>query len=410
MQVFRSRTRATAIGAIGAISAIVLAGCGGSSSSPSSSGNKSGASNDKKPFTVLMVADFTGPGKAYGAQFQLGAQAAADFLNSTGGILGRQVVVKTVSDNFDATQAVSGLLKYLSSNPKPDLTFAGGGDAETSSMFPILDRNKLLGYSGQYGSGKLWPLAFSTQATTVPVTEHIAQWAKEKGFTKVGIMAVDNAYSHPFATNEQAALKAQGITDSTVFVPATAIDVTSQVSELQSKGVQAVVYSGLTQNMGYAIKARTKLGFNVPWMADLAASSLDLTTIGTPAQLKDVFEINFRPSVSTANVPGLAVMEKYAANHSDIATIGAVPVHIAGLAWDGVLMTARAAEQAKSTNAADIAHALENFGAGATDPNYINYANISYTSDKHQPVKASPDDYPITPIGPIKNGQVQATG
>src|SRR5262249_36625091 len=159
-----------------------------------------------------------------------------------------------------------------------------------------------------------------------------------------------------------------------------------------------VFFEGLTQNFGYAIKARTKLGWTAPWIVDLAASSLDLTTVATPEDLVDVSEINFRPSVAGADVPGLEAMRKYAPNHTDIPPLDAVQVHIAGLAWDGVLMVALAAEQAGSTSAEDIAKALEDFGDGATNENYLNYADISYTEEDHTPVNASPDDYPITPV------------
>ena len=31
-------------------------------------------------------------------------------------------------------------------------------------------------------------------------------------------------------------------------------------------------------------------------------------------------------------------------------------------------------------------------------------------AEDHTPVNASPDDYPITPVGPIKDGQVQTAG
>jgi branched-chain amino acid transport system substrate-binding protein len=399
----------SAVAALVAVT-FLAAGCGDD--------GDSAEGDSSKPFTVLMVADFTGPGKAYGDQFLLGAQAAADYINEEkGGIEGREVVIKTESDNFDATQAASVLTKYLSSNDPPDLTFAGGGDAEVGATFPILQRNGLLGWAGndsggllQNGGAKDLDLQFSTQAPTIPVTEKVAEWIKEQGFTKVGILQAENDYAGQETEYAEKAFADAGLTDTVVTFSQDSVDLTPQVQQLQDSGAEVVFFEGLTQNFGYAIKARTKLGWTAPWIVDLAASSLDLTTVATPEDLVDVSEINFRPSVAGADVPGLDVMRKYAADHTDIAPLDAVPVHIAGLAWDGVLMVANAAEQAGSTKAEDIAKALEDFGDGATDPNYLNYADISYTAEDHTPVNASPDDYPITPVGPIKGGQVQTAG
>ena len=388
--------------------ALLAAGCG--------DGDDAGEGGDTdKPFTVLMVADFTGPGKAYGDQFLLGAQAAVDYINEEkGGIQGREVVIKTESNNFDAAQAASVLTKYLSSNDKPDFTFAGGGDAEVGATFPILQRSGVLGWAGNDSGGLLQNggandlnLQFSTQASTVPVVEKVAEWIKEQGVTNVGILQAENDYASQETEYAQEAFAAAGLTETVVTFSQDSVDLSPQVQELQDSGAEVVFFEGLTQNFGYAIKARTKLGWTAPWIVDLAASSLDLTTVGTPEDLTEVYEINFRPSVAGADVPGVDLLKKYAADHADIATIDAVPIHIAGLAWDGILMVANAAEQADSTEAADIAKALEDFGEGASDPNYLNYAEISYTSDEHVPVTASPDDYPITPVGPIKDGQVQ---
>lgn len=398
-----------------AVVTLLAAGCG---SDDSGSGSGSGDGDSAKPFTVLMVADFTGPGKAYGDQFLLGVQAAADYLNDTrDGIEGREVVVKTESNNFDATQAASVLNKYLSSQDPPDLTFAGGGDAEVAATFPILQRKGLLGWAGndaggllQNGGAKEYSLQFSTQASTVPVTQKVAAWAKGEGFTHVGILQAENDYASKETEYAEQAFSDAGLEDTVVTFSQDAVDLSSQVQQLQDSGADVVFFEGLTQNMGYAIKARAKLGWDAPWIADLAASSLDITTIGTPEELKEVYAINFRPSVAGADVPGLDLMKKYAADHTDIAALDKVPAHIAGLGWDGVLMVANAAEQAGSTSAEDIASALEDFGDGASDENYINYATISYTDEEHIPQTATGDDYPIGPIGPISGGQVQPVG
>jgi ABC-type branched-subunit amino acid transport system substrate-binding protein len=391
---------------------VTTAACG-------SSGGSSASDSRSKPFTILMDADFTGPGKAYGDQFQLGVQAAADYINQTrGGILGHKIVVKTVSDNFDATQAVSVLIKYLSSNPAPDLTFAGTGDTETAALFPILQRKGLLGWSGNDGGGLLenggaqkLSLQFSTQASTVPVTQKVVQWMQQQHYSHVGILQEDNAYSAAETADAEKAISAAGMTDTVVSFSTSALSLASQVQELKSAGCDVVFFEGLTQPFGYAIQAaQTNLGWNVPWIVDLSASSLDLTSVAKPAQLKDVWEINFRPNVAGVNLPGLALFKKYAASLTSMGTLNAVPADIVSLAWDGVLMVANAAEQAKSIEATAIAKALDNFGAGASDPDYLDYAQISFSTSDHTPVSATPNDYPIVKAGPISGGQVQPAG
>src|SRR6202167_1457353 len=403
-----------------AATAVTAAACssGGSSASTGStaSAGSSTSAASSTPFTILMDADFTGPGKSYGDQFQLGVQAAADYINQTrGGILGHKIAVKTVSDNFDATQAVSALIKYLSSNPAPDLTFAGTGDTETAALFPILQRKGLLGWSGNDGGGLLGnggaqklSLQFSSQASTVPVTQKVVQWMQQQHFSHVGILQEDNAYSAAETADAEKAIAAAGMTDTVVTFSTTALNLSAQVQELQHAGSNVVFFEGLTQPFGYGIQAaRTSLGWNVPWIVDLSASSLDLTTVATAAQLKNVYEIDFRPNVAGVNLPGLTLLRQYAASLTSIGTLSAVPVDIAALGWDGVLMMANAAEQAKSIGATAIAQALDNFGSGANDPDYLDYAKISFAANDHTPVSATPNDYPIVKAGPIKNAQVQ---
>ena len=59
-----------------------------------------------------------------------------------GGILGHKIVVKSINDNGNPQTGTSELIKYLSSNPKPNNFYPGAESTlEGALMISRLDRN-----------------------------------------------------------------------------------------------------------------------------------------------------------------------------------------------------------------------------------------------------------------------------
>src|SRR5947209_8474268 len=91
------RRRAAWILAAGLVAlSLAAAGCGNSSSGGGGSGGSSSGGASGSTLTIADVAPFTGPDAALGPTYLVSCDAAANAINSTGGVLGHKLACKSV--------------------------------------------------------------------------------------------------------------------------------------------------------------------------------------------------------------------------------------------------------------------------------------------------------------------------
>lgn len=402
---------AAAVLALGALGA----GCGSSSSGSSGGGDSNGGASASKgqPFKILFVADTTGPLKTYGLQDLHGLQSAVDYWNAHGGFDGHKISVDKVNSNGDPATAVSGLLRYLGSHPKPNFVFSGTAGNEVAALIPVVAKHQLLSATVNDGgnacaknSQSTCPTFFTVAAQAKVPQQAVANFFQKKGYKKVGILEASEAFTQTETPAVEAAMDKAGIAHTAVKFPGTATDLTSQLSQLKSQGVDAVYAEVLGPPAGYAAAARAKLGWNVPIIYDVAASSLDITKLAPPSQLKNAYEVVFRTNDPTQQLKGLQPLVSGAKSHGGVG--GALPVDVAAFPWDNLIAVKHGVEASHSMEAKPIMQALEQ--NQVSDPLLLLSDSLKFTPDIHENLAASPDAYPVVPVGPIKNGQVQALG
>ena len=91
------RTRFLSLTAVAAAAAMVLAACS------SSSGGSSSGGSSKPPILIGTSLSLTGDFSADGQAFQRGYQLWESYVNSHGGLLGRQVKMVFLNDQSDPT-------------------------------------------------------------------------------------------------------------------------------------------------------------------------------------------------------------------------------------------------------------------------------------------------------------------
>jgi len=402
--------RRLAIGvAILAISATAI-GCGGSDDSGTAA-----AGGQDEPFEFLCLSDTTGPAKIYGEQQELSCNAATDHVNANGGVNGHQIKLTHVSTNGDPATAVSALQKFISENGKPDLVWPGEGSSTVAAALPIIKREGILSFSGSDAGGLLvddeYPLSFAAQATPATPTQAAAKWFSDNGVKFVGILEADIDYNQGETPFMEKALDELGIRHTVVGFDRETLDLTPQMDKLKSSGVDGIFFEGLGPPVGFSLDARAKLDWDVPWVGDLSASSLDLTTlVSSPSALKDTKLVVFRPNpASQAELPGVVAYKKAGEAHADIAKTDKVPISSPIAVWDALLLVAGAAKQANSTEAEAVAGALENLNdETATNPLLTLYGEYRYSPDHHVVVGATAEDYPVIDPGPVSGGHIQA--
>ena len=396
--------------------AIVVAGCGSSSKSSSSSASGSGgtaSATSGSPFRVFFDADTTGPLKAYGSQDLAGLKSVIAYLNAKGGIDGHKITLSSMSSNGSAATAVSNLIKYLSSNPKPSFVFAGTAGDETAAMIPVTGRRGLLAASVNDGADQCaknsqttCPTFFTVAAPSDVPQKSVGIFMAKRGYKKVGIIALNEAFTQTETPAVTAALKSHGLSVVSSSFPATSTNVVPQMQELKQAGAQAVYAEVLGAPAGYVAEARAKLAWNVPIVYDVAASSLDITKLAPAADLKNTYELIFRTNSPTIakTLPGVKALVAGAKPFGGVG--GAQPIDVSAFPWDDMLVVAAGAKAAHSISPTAIMAAMEK--TPITDPDLALNATQAYSPSVHENIAAKPSEYPVVPVGPIRDGFVQS--
>ena len=412
------RTGRLAAAVVVVVMAAVLVACGSSSSSGSSGGGSTSASSGHSgsssasgaPIKILAVVDTTGPTKAFGAQELAGIQAAAGYYNSKGGIDGHKVTVQSLSDNGDPATAASVAIKAIAPDPsKYAMVYAGEEGTTVAALVPILKRFPVFSVAlddpnDVCEKAASCPDEFANLGSGSVAEIPAASWFKAKGYTHVGVLQDQSAYTQTETPAIVAALTKDHIKVTKVSFPATAVDLSSELSQLKSSGVQAIFAEALGPAAGYTLKARAAVGLKVPVVFDLAGSALDLTTLAPTADVKNSYTTVCGCQDPAKSSPGLTQLEKFAPK----GVIGPLPVNLAGDGWDAVVMFDHAVTQAGSTSASALTKAAENLNEnGQSDPLYMVTAKKRFSIPDHQNLDESPSDYLILAGGPVKGGQTQ---
>jgi ABC-type branched-subunit amino acid transport system substrate-binding protein len=398
------RARFTLAAALVALAGI--SGCGGGSDEKPAQG--------PRPFVLLFVGDLSGPTKVYGEAQLAGVKAAAGYLNATaGGIGGHKVQVSTLDNGGQAPAAVNLLVRRLAQGPRPDAVYAGAESVTTAALLPVLARNKLYGFAQTDGNGLLasgahakFPTQFNSGNSFPAIAQAAVDWFKRHNVTKIGVLQENLAYPIGEMKYLAEALDAAGIAYTVATFPATATDNVPQLNKLRSANVQAVYAQALGPAVGFTLKARQKLGWDVPILGDVAFGANNLPKLVPASALKGVEFITPFSVPDTSQSNGLDMLEKHM-KAARVTTPEGATFSSVSEAWDGVIMTAVAARQAKSIAPDAISSALENLRV-TTDPGYASQAEMGFTPDNHTNVRLKPSDMPIVTPGRIVNGRLHS--
>jgi ABC-type branched-subunit amino acid transport system substrate-binding protein len=405
----RKHPPASAVVAVVVAAAVLaLVGCSGSTQANGSSSR--GPSGRNAPINVLAIVAKSGHGHKYGKQELLGLKAAARYYNSKGGINGHKVVVTSLNGNGDPSTATSVAVKELSAHPdKYSMVYPGSEGTVVKALMPVMARHHVLAISindsGVCADVSKCPHQLTLAASqTVPALA-VSKWMKSKGYTKVGILQEQASYTESETPAVVSALDKAGIAHVTVHFPSSAVNLTTEVQQLKSQGVRAVYAEAVGAPSGYALDARAKLNWNAPILFDIAGSSLDLTKLAPASQLSRVYlEVHRCSDTSkTSAGGGLTKMIKLAPKGA----IDTLPCNLSGSGWDAVALLNKLVNQSKSTDYQKLTKAAAALSSAPKNPLYIVTRKYAYTASNHENQAATPQDYSILPVGPIKGGQVQ---
>lgn len=386
-----------------------------SSSGPAAAGGGSSSAASSTPFTVLGITAQSGAFAAYGGADVASLKAAAAYLNANGGILGHKVQVTIENDNSAPATAVSLVQQYLSDNPAPNDVYPGSESTETQALFPLLAQKNLLAMAGSSGFTELetgkYPDIFSPLGPATESLTALVADLKSKGYKSVGLLVEGLEFTQGEVAPLTADLKSAGISYHVSDFQPTALDLTSEVSQLKADSPDALVVLAISASAGYALKARAQLGWNVPVVGDLAFGDTSLTSLVPASDLQGVQAVIYGSSkylTPSEYPPGLSTFLKYMQPYMT-STISGLPMVTLGRAWDGLMAIAAAAKQANSIDASAISKALEDFG-DTSDPNFVVFPKIGFTPSYHENTLTTIADYPVVQVGSIVGGMLKPAG
>jgi branched-chain amino acid transport system substrate-binding protein len=405
------------------MAATVAVGCGSSSdnassgsSNSSSSGGKSASSKD--PVKVLAILDMTGPTKFLGTADKAGLDAAVTYLNKKGGIDGRKVELEVVSDNGDPTTSVTTFLKHIQSGGKPAFCFCGSYSSISAALQPVASRNKVLAWA--FGDGnfacehdaaaKCGPF-FSINSRPEVYVQSQANYLKEKGLTKVGIIADQRDTSVTESTIQKKLFPAAGIQPTFVTTPAKTVNVLPQMSKLKAAGVNVVFAEQIGPSVGYVLQARKKLGWKVPLIFDISGSSSSITSLAPQDLWSDDASMQIFSVVNPkADYPGRQLMLDNNPSAKIKGGFGGQTVNVAAFPWDAMMLLDAAITGTHSLDAVTNQKWLETNEVKLTDTKGLQASHV-FTADSHENSGWTPEDYAIVPVAPVgDDGVLQPAG
>jgi len=197
--------RLAAAGAMMSLMGVVLAACGNSP-------------NANKPITIGISLSLSGDFSADGQAYQRGYELWASYVNSHGGILGRQVKLDIVSDASSPTQVDTNYTKLITLN-KVNLVF---GPFSTLLTVPASKVAHRYGYAFVEGAGGA-PAAFANGLNNifdvslpvadymVPFVNYIKSLPASERPTTAAYPTSNDPFTEPVIKKAQSLLQAAGV-------------------------------------------------------------------------------------------------------------------------------------------------------------------------------------------------------
>jgi len=207
----RPTSRWVRAGAIGAIATLALAACSSSGSGSSATG---GSSASKGTLTIAVLAPFTGADAALGPNYQVGCLAAANAINTGGGILGHQVACQVFDTRGDPADAVPATRQMFASTPNLALVIGLTGD-EAASVVPIINSAKMtmFGMTGQAEfSNTKFDYFYRLVAPDLAESYAMVAIAVKKGYKNVALAYGNDIGSQTFVQPAIDSIKKAGLT------------------------------------------------------------------------------------------------------------------------------------------------------------------------------------------------------
>lgn len=223
------------------------------------------------PVKIGVIASLSGPAADIGGDQLTGLELAAEELNAAEGLLGRPIELVVKDDGGDPTKA-SQAMRELVDEEEVAIVFGPTLSSPTLAAAPTAMDAGVLEFSTsvapELGDPAEYPYFFRVSPVATLQAEDFLQYIEASGWTKPGMIAVNNALGSTNvdafnAVAEEAGVEVAGAE----YAESGATDVTPQLTNLRDAGADVVlVFATATPDQVAAVGGRNALGWEVPML------------------------------------------------------------------------------------------------------------------------------------------------
>lgn len=402
---------------VAAVLGLGVAACGGSSSTASNAAatnnpasSASGSSGSHTPFRVLGFYPVSGSFEVSGIGELDGLKAAANVINSEGGILGHEVVIKIDDDQNVGTTAIAAAQSELASGTKYNLIIPGIAGTTMIPLASLFEHTQVPQVSpgdvSTLDQPSKYPNFFMTLNGFSANEQGVVDALKARGITKAAFISGDDPDGQDAAKFFASSAKAAGISvTASVLVPNTAVDAKPQYQQVLASNPQAVVIGAFSNAEPVILVARAALGSAVPLYLDSFAAAFPMeAALKQPAQLKGIMEEQFPYLVKGSPAESTAWFKTFLAAYTKLLPHPVLNL-IAGVVSYNALMVARAAAiKAGSVDGPAMIKALGEISSASQVPDFVGDPSTGIFSATTHQLDVKPSNYGFYPAGPTLDG------
>ena len=223
-------------------------GCGSDSgSTDESTSTASSSSGLNGSLTIGAVLPLTGSNATIGEDQRRGVELATEEVNATGGVLGKELVVK-VEDSEGTPQGTLTAARKLVSVDKVPVVIGEFSSGNTIPMGKYLEQQNVVHLNSSSSSpdiAKVGDFSFSTLGLDNITGKFVAQTLSDNGYSTAAFMAPNNAYGQGLYEATKSALEDAGgqLTDSILYTEGKS-DYRAELDRLSGSDADTYIYTG----------------------------------------------------------------------------------------------------------------------------------------------------------------------
>lgn len=312
------------------------------------------------PIKIGAIYSTTGPVAGLGQDEYDGAQVFVEEINAAGGILGRKIELVFGNDESKPESGLSIAKKMIDQDKVVGLV----GPASViigTAIQPVADEKKIPMVSGMGKVGDISPYSyalFPIADQTVP----FIKLAKEKGYTKVGVIGQSGAVAESIKSTVLPPIEKEMQLVAFEQIQPADVDLTPVLAKLKALGAQMYFVPTTGQQVGIAAKNFKALGLQTQGIFTTTAQNANASLIDVAGEAADVINISGTKIFIYKDLPDSDPLKAKLTKFADayIKKTNRQPTLVAALGYDMVFSLTEAIKTANSTDGEKLKAALDN--------------------------------------------------